>query len=187
MLQVPAICGVEDKDYEARKGKHLRRNGNPHFTAISYAIKHVRGRGFATAALRSMLKMMGDSLTRLYEAVRDSRSKDPAVSRTARLLRAGRRKIAKKVAEEAAEVALDAAMGKRQDVVRESADLIYNLIVLWVETGISLQDVWDEMDRRERLLGIAEKMPKTFVPGDKLSIRPLQPPRAKPRRARVRP
>jgi len=129
---------------------------------------------------------MGDSLIRLYNAVRDSRSKDTASSRTARLLHAGRRKIAKKVAEEAAEVALDAALGRRQDVVRESADLLYNLVVLWVEAGVTLQDVWDEMDRRERLLGIAEKMPKTFVPGAKVGIRPLQPPHGKPRRARLR-
>ena len=47
-----------------------------------------------------MLKDMGDSLIRLYDAVRDSRGKDTAASRTARLLHAGPRKIAKKVAEE---------------------------------------------------------------------------------------
>ena len=131
-----------------------------------------------------MLKDMGDSLTRLYDAVRDSRGKDTAVSRTARLLQAGPRKIAKKVAEEAAEVALEAALGHRQNVIRESADLLYNLVVLWVEAGVTLQDVWDEMDRRERLMGIAEKMPKKLVSGSKVGIRPLQPERAKPRRAR---
>jgi len=32
--------------------------------------------------------------------------------------------------------------------------------VLWVATGIRPEDVWKEMDRRERLLGIAEKVPK---------------------------
>ena len=121
-----------------------------------------------------MLKDMGDSLIRLYDAVRDSRGKDTTASRTARLLHAGPRKIAKKVAEEAAEVAL------------ESANLLYNLVVLWVEAKVTLQDVWDEMDRRERLMGIAEKMPKTFVAGSKISIHPLQPGRPKPRRARLR-
>jgi len=131
-----------------------------------------------------MLKDMGDSLVRLYDAVRDSRGKDTTASRTARLLHAGPRKIAKKVAEEAAEVALEAAMGHRQNVIRESADLLYNLVVLWVEARVTLQDVWDEMDRRERLMGIAEKMPKTHVLGGKISIRPPQPERAKPRRVR---
>ena len=50
--------------------------------------------------------------------------------------------------------------GDRDAVVRESADLIYNLVMLWVSSGISPEDVWKEMDRRERLLGIAEKVPK---------------------------
>ena len=133
-----------------------------------------------------MLKDMSDSLIRLYDAVRDSRGKDTTASRTARLLHAGPRKIAKKVAEEAAEVALEAAMGHRPNVIRESADLLYNLVVLWVEAKVTLQDVWDEMDRRERLMGIAEKMPKTVVVGPKVSIRPLQSERARPRRTRLR-
>jgi phosphoribosyl-ATP pyrophosphohydrolase len=45
-------------------------------------------------------------------------------------------------------------------MIGESADLLYNLVVLWVATGIRPEDVWEEMDRRERLLGIAEKVPK---------------------------
>jgi phosphoribosyl-ATP pyrophosphohydrolase len=45
-------------------------------------------------------------------------------------------------------------------VVKESADLLYNRVVLWVASGIRPEDVWKEMDRRERLLGIAEKVPK---------------------------
>ncbi len=68
--------------------------------------------------------------------------------------------MAKKLAEEAVEVVIDAMHGDRDAVVRESADLIYNLVVLWVASGIRPEDVWKEMDRRERLLGIAEKVPK---------------------------
>jgi phosphoribosyl-ATP pyrophosphohydrolase len=133
-----------------------------------------------------MLKGMSDSLIRLYDAVRNSRGKDTTASRTARLLHAGPRKIAKKVAEEAAEVALEAAMGHRPNVIRESADLLYNLVVLWVEAGVTLQDVWDEMDRRERMMGIAEKLPKTVIVSEKVSIRPLQSVRPKAWRTRVR-
>jgi phosphoribosyl-ATP pyrophosphohydrolase len=55
-------------------------------------------------------------------------------------------------------------MGGHTDaVVRESADLIYNLVVLWVASDVEPKDVWAEMARRERLLGIAEKLPKSFV------------------------
>jgi phosphoribosyl-ATP pyrophosphohydrolase len=103
---------------------------------------------------------MSDSLERLYQAVLAARTADPATSRTARLLRSGRSKMAKKLAEEAVEVVIDAMHGHSDSVVRESADLLYNLVVLWVASGVHPKDVWTEMQRRERLLGIAEKLPK---------------------------
>ena len=103
---------------------------------------------------------MSDSLDRLHQAVMAARTADPASSRTARLLRAGRSKMAKKLAEEAVEVVIDAMNGHTDAVVRESADLLYNLVVLWVASDVHPKDVWTEMGRRERLLGIAEKLPK---------------------------
>src|SRR5437868_11537778 len=103
---------------------------------------------------------MTDSVERLYEGVIRARQSDPTRSRTARLLRSGRAKMAKKLAEEAVEVVIDAMHGNRDAVVRESADLIYNLVVLWVSAGVHPGDVWAEMARRERLFGIAEKLPK---------------------------
>jgi|SRR5690349_18315635 phosphoribosyl-ATP pyrophosphohydrolase len=103
---------------------------------------------------------MSDSLDRLYQGVLAARAADPTSSRTARLLRAGRSKMAKKLAEEAVEVVIDAMNGHTDAVVRESADLLYNLVVLWVASGVHPKDVWTEMGRRERLLGIAEKLPK---------------------------
>ena len=87
-----------------------------------------------------------------------ARHADPAHSRTARLLRSGRAKMAKKLAEEAVEVVIDAMNGSRDAVVKESADLLYNLVVLWVSAGRAPKEVWKEMERRERLFGIAEKL-----------------------------
>jgi phosphoribosyl-ATP pyrophosphohydrolase len=107
---------------------------------------------------------MSDSLVRLYAAVEAARNADPAVSRTARLLQSGRSKMAKKLAEEAVEVVIDVMNGEREAVVRESADLLYNLVVLWVSAGVRLEDVWAEMERREQMMGIAEKLPKTEPP-----------------------
>jgi phosphoribosyl-ATP pyrophosphohydrolase len=106
---------------------------------------------------------MADSINRLFQAVLACRQDDPSTSRTARLLRSGRSKMAKKLAEEAVEVVIDSMHGDRNAVVKESADLIYNLVVLWVASGIRPEDVWKEMDRRERLLGIAEKVPKKVL------------------------
>ncbi len=103
---------------------------------------------------------MADSIQRLHAAVLAARSGDPASSRTARLAGEGLPKMAKKLAEEAFEVGLEAVQGERDRTILESADLLYNLVVLWSEMGIVPADVWREMDRREQLYGIAEKLPK---------------------------
>src|SRR5262252_9255515 len=120
---------------------------------------------------------MTDSVDRLYQAVMTARAADPATSRTARLFRAGRAKMGKKLAEEAIEVVIDAMHGDSDAVTRESADLLYNLVVLWVASGVHPKDVWMEMERRERLLGIAEKLPK-----DRPDASPRRKPDAPPRR-----
>lgn len=104
---------------------------------------------------------MSDSLERLYLAVLAARDLDPATSRTARLFQRGPSKMAKKLAEEAIEVVIDAVNGDSEAVVRESADLLYNLTVLWASAGVRPEDVWREMSRREDMLGIAEKLPKS--------------------------
>jgi phosphoribosyl-ATP pyrophosphohydrolase len=126
---------------------------------------------------------MSDSLERLYQAVLAARDLDPATSRTARLFQRGPSKMAKKLAEEAIEVVIDAVNGKADAVVRESADLLYNLTVLWASAGVKPEDVWREMERREDMLGIAEKLPKAKAPkavaGKPASAKPL--PKALPK------
>ena len=94
--------------------------------------------------------------------VRDGRKTSP---RTARLLAAGLLRIAQKLAEEATEVVIEAVRGERS-VINESVDLIYNLVVLWSELGITTPEVWAEMDRRKALLGMAEKLPKEVGVGE---------------------
>jgi phosphoribosyl-ATP pyrophosphohydrolase len=131
-----------------------------------------------------MVAPMNDSVRRLYEAVRSSRDADPAASRTARLLQAGPLKISKKLAEEAIELALEAAAGKRGDVIRESADLMYHLAVLWVQTGVEPKEIWAELDRREKLFGIAEKLPKKPGIGGKRLLQAKPHERERARRAR---
>jgi phosphoribosyl-ATP pyrophosphohydrolase len=110
---------------------------------------------------------MSDSIARLYQAVIAAKDLNPARSKTARLFQRGMPKMAKKLAEEAIEVAIDAVNGDAHAVVRESADLLYNLTVLWVATGVRPEDVWSEMERREHMLGIAEKMPKSLMKVEK--------------------
>ena len=130
---------------------------------------------------------MSDSLERLYLAVIAAKDLDPAISRTARLFQRGPAKMAKKLAEEAIEVVIDAVNRNPDAVIRESADLLYNLTVLWASAGVQPEDVWREMERREDLLGIAEKMPKSAVKMAKVSMPKVSIPKVSAPRVARRP
>jgi phosphoribosyl-ATP pyrophosphohydrolase len=96
-------------------------------------------------------------LDRLFEVIEDRRGGDPDTSYTAALLRAGRTKAAAKVGEEAVETVIAATAGKDDEIVHESADLLYHLLVLWAACGIKPQAVWDKLASREGISGIEEK------------------------------
>jgi len=96
-------------------------------------------------------------LDRLWAVVMSRRTADPAASHSARLLARGTAKIAQKFGEEAVECLIEAVGGNREALIAESADVLYHLLVLWVDGGVRPEDVWSELQRREGISGIAEK------------------------------
>jgi len=96
-------------------------------------------------------------LERLFSTIQSRKGGDPASSYTAKLLAEGKPKIAKKLGEEATETVIAATAGTPAEVARESADLLYHLLVLWAATDVKPADVWDELARREVTSGLAEK------------------------------
>ncbi|MGR4000592.1 MAG: phosphoribosyl-ATP diphosphatase [Alphaproteobacteria bacterium] len=70
-------------------------------------------------------------------------------SYTARLLEGGRPQIVRKLLEEANETALAALLESKANLRRESADLLYNLLVLWYERGITPSEVWQTLAERD--------------------------------------
>lgn len=105
-----------------------------------------------------------DVLDRLFEVVESRRGTDPSVSHSARLLARGRRKIAQKFGEEAVECLIEAVAGNRGELVSESADVLYHLIVMWVDAGVKPAEVWAELARREGTSGVAEKASRPHDP-----------------------
>ena len=100
----------------------------------------------------------GDAvLDRLFATIESRRGMDPSTSYTAKLLAGGRPKIAQKLGEEAVEAAIASIAGEKVELVRESADLLYHLLVLWSACGVAPDEVWAELERREGRSGIAEK------------------------------
>jgi phosphoribosyl-ATP pyrophosphohydrolase len=96
-------------------------------------------------------------LDRLWSVVMSRRSANPALSHSARLLSRGTDKVAQKFGEEAVECLIEAVAGRREAVIGESADVLYHLIVRWVDAGVRPEEVWNELVRREGVSGIAEK------------------------------
>ncbi|MFT9385158.1 MAG: phosphoribosyl-ATP diphosphatase [Acetobacter orientalis] len=96
-------------------------------------------------------------LDRLFDVVQSRKGTDPSVSHSARLLSRGTYKIAQKFGEEAVECLIEAVAGRKDLLIGESADVLYHLIVLWVDAGVTPQDVWAELKRREGTSGIEEK------------------------------
>ncbi|MCZ4090922.1 phosphoribosyl-ATP diphosphatase [Sinorhizobium psoraleae] len=81
----------------------------------------------------------------------------PEDSWTAKLVAAGQRKAAKKLGEEAVETVIAAISEDRKNLVDESADLLYHLMVVLKIAAIPLQDVMDELARRTSQSGLQEK------------------------------
>jgi len=89
-----------------------------------------------------------DILTRLYATVEARRGADPNLSGTARLFLAGLPKIAQKLGEEATETVVAALAQGHGEVVAESADLLYHLLVLWAAREVRPAEVFAELERR---------------------------------------
>lgn len=100
---------------------------------------------------------MRETLHQLEQTIRQRRSADPSTSYVAKLTARGRGKIAQKVGEEAVETVIAAMADDRAGVVGESADLLFHLLLLLADLDISIDDVCDELERREGVSGIAEK------------------------------
>ena len=101
--------------------------------------------------------MAEDILDTLEATIRSRRRGDPATSYTARLFAQGRRKIAQKLGEEAVETVIAALAEDARALTAEATDLMFHLLVLLADAGLSLHDIRAEMRRREGVSGIDEK------------------------------
>jgi phosphoribosyl-ATP pyrophosphohydrolase len=96
-------------------------------------------------------------LDRLWATVLTRKDANPNESHSARLLSRGTEKVAQKFGEEAVECVIEAVAGNKTALIGESADVLYHLLVLWVDAGLRPEQVWAELTRREGMSGIAEK------------------------------
>ncbi|MFQ5857855.1 MAG: phosphoribosyl-ATP diphosphatase [Anaerolineae bacterium] len=89
-------------------------------------------------------------LDELFTVIQDRKVNMPAGSYTVRLFEKGPAEIAKKVGEEVIEVIVASAQSDREQLVYESADLIYHLLVLLAEHDISVEELYEELIKRRK-------------------------------------
>jgi phosphoribosyl-ATP pyrophosphohydrolase/phosphoribosyl-AMP cyclohydrolase len=100
---------------------------------------------------------IGVVLEELYAVVAGRRREMPAGSYTTYLFEQGLNKILKKVGEEAAETIIAAKDGDEKALTAETSDLIYHLVVLMVERGLTLEALAGELARRRGGRGTNER------------------------------
>ncbi|MBE5780616.1 MAG: bifunctional phosphoribosyl-AMP cyclohydrolase/phosphoribosyl-ATP diphosphatase HisIE [Clostridiales bacterium] len=87
-------------------------------------------------------------LYELQDVVRDRQANPKEGSYTCYLFREGIDKILKKVGEESAETIIAAKNASREEISYETADLFYHLIVMLVERGVPLSDIFEQLQKR---------------------------------------
>jgi phosphoribosyl-ATP pyrophosphohydrolase len=100
---------------------------------------------------------MSDFFKDLFETIQSRKGADPESSYTASLYAKGTAKIAQKVGEEAVETCIEALQGNKDKLAAESADLLYHLMVLWADQGLTPDDVLAVLQKRQGTSGHDEK------------------------------
>lgn len=100
---------------------------------------------------------MTDIFKDLFETIKSRKGADPESSYTASLYAKGTAKIAQKVGEEAVETCIEALQGNKEKLAAESADLLYHLMVLWADQGLTPDDIAAVLQKRSGTSGHDEK------------------------------
>lgn len=101
--------------------------------------------------------MTSFTLSDLETIVAGRAKASPEESWTAKLVAAGPERAAKKLGEEAVEAVIAAVKGDREELIAESADLLYHLLVVLRTRDVALRDVLSQLEARTARSGLAEK------------------------------
>ena len=108
-------------------------------------------------------KQMNDVFESLFKLIEDRKTANPKESYTAGLFKKGKGKICKKLGEETFETVIAALNEKKENVVHESADMLFHLLVLWAKKEIEPRNVSEELKIRFGVSGIEEKKGRSIL------------------------
>ena len=96
------------------------------------------------------------NLEKLFDDLLKKKKFDKENSYTSFLL-TDKNLLAKKIGEESIEVILEYLDNNKNKIIKESADLLYHLCVMWVSVDVKPADVWNELQKRKGISGLDEK------------------------------
>ena len=100
--------------------------------------------------------MANYNLEKLFIDLLEKKKLDKEISYTSSLL-AEKNLLAKKIGEESVEVILEYLDNNKKNFIKESADLLYHLCVMWISADVKPADVWNELQKRKGTSGVDEK------------------------------
>ena len=100
--------------------------------------------------------MTNYNLEKLFNDLSKKKTVDKNISYTSSLL-SQKNFLAKKINEESTEVILEYLDNNKNNVIKESADLLYHLCVMWVSADVKPADIWNELQNRRGKSGLDEK------------------------------
>ena len=101
-----------------------------------------------------MVDNTGIVLEELFDVIRARRLADPKASYVAGQFAAGKERIGQKVGEEAVEAVIAGVMDNKEELVSESADLLFHLMMFWEINEVTPSDVYRELKRRQGISGL---------------------------------
>lgn len=96
------------------------------------------------------------NLEKLFNDLLKKKDFDKEISYTSTLL-SDNKMLARKIGEESIEVILEYLENNKENIIKESADLLYHLSVMWISANVKLDDVWNELQKRKGTSGFYEK------------------------------
>ena len=102
-------------------------------------------------------KITAEILDRLFADIAAKAQASPETSYTASLIAKAPDLPLRKLSEEVTEAIIEAMRGDKQALARESADILYHLLVVWQAAGVSADEVWQILAERQGVSGLVEK------------------------------
>ena len=96
------------------------------------------------------------NLEKLFDDLLKKKKFDKENSYTSSLL-SNKNLLAKKIGEESIEVIIEYLDNNKNKIIKESADLLYHLCVMWISVDLKPTDVWNELQKRRGISGLDEK------------------------------